>query len=86
VINRTKVMVSLQATKNAFYISYTVIDNPDLIVETTTITGLTVSANLDDTVYPTGIKISDKQIKMWNIERYSFHGEWNYIFRPYLVP
>ena len=62
----------------------------EVIVETiaaaTTTTGLTVRAALDQTVYPTGIKIPDKTMK--NLEtnhiltRHDFHGEWNYTLNP----
>jgi hypothetical protein len=55
-----------------------------LINATTTKTGLKVTAKLDDTVYKTGIKISDEEFEKINIKRYKFHGEWNYIIRPNL--
>ena len=35
------------------------------IAATTTTTGLTVTAALDDGAYPTGVKITDAQIKSW---------------------
>ncbi|MDR2569581.1 MAG: ISAzo13 family transposase [Oscillospiraceae bacterium] len=53
-----------------------------LIGATTTTKGLIVKAKLDEKLYPTGIKITKKQIKKWNIERNEFHGEWNYILKP----
>jgi transposase len=49
-----------------------------LIAATTTKTGLTVRAELDDTRYPKGVKISDTQLAAVNIARHSFHGDWNY--------
>jgi hypothetical protein len=50
----------------------------DLIGATTTRTGLTVHAELDNTSYPTGIKISDAQLAALPITRHDFHGDWNY--------
>lgn len=61
-------------------ISHEVIVN--LIAATTTSTGLRVQARIDDSIYPTGIKIPDADIASLNIERDSFHGEWNYVIRP----
>ena len=62
----------------------------EVIVETiaaaTTTTGLTVRAALDETVYPTGIKIPDKTMKDLEtnhiLTRHDFHGEWNYTLNP----
>ena len=48
-----------------------------LIAATTTETGLTVRAELDDNKYPKGLKISDAQIAAVNIFPHAFHGEWN---------
>ncbi|MDD5024910.1 MAG: hypothetical protein PHN79_07390, partial [Methanoregula sp.] len=31
---------------------------------------------------PCGVKISDVEMKMINIERDQFHGEWNYTISP----
>ena len=56
----------------------------ELIRHTTTKTGLTVNAILDQNLYPTGIKISDAEMKQLNIERDEFHPEWNYTIRPQL--
>jgi hypothetical protein len=61
----------------------------DVVVSTigavTTSTGLTVTAVLDSSPYPTGTQISDTQMK--DIEdraltRHGFHGEWNYTVLP----
>ncbi|MDP2335190.1 MAG: hypothetical protein Q8N05_01905, partial [Bacteroidota bacterium] len=30
----------------------------------------------------TGIKITDEEMKMINLERNDFHGEWNYTIKP----
>ena len=50
----------------------------ELIRHTTTKTGLTINAILDQNLYPTGIKISDEEMNQLNIERDDFHPEWNY--------
>lgn len=54
----------------------------ELIRHTTTKTGLTVNAMLDQNPYPTGIKISAEEMDQLNIERAEFHPEWNYTIRP----
>jgi Rhodopirellula transposase DDE domain len=53
-----------------------------LIAATTTRTGLAVRAELDDTNYPAGIKISDRQMAALPLTRHDFHGDWNYTLRP----
>jgi hypothetical protein len=40
--------------------------------------GLKAVAVLDVDEYPTGIKILDKEMADINIEKNTFHGEWNY--------
>lgn len=55
----------------------------ELIGNTTTETGLTVRAALDDTEYETGIKVSDEQLANVKLKRSSFHGDWNYTIRPH---
>ncbi len=60
--------------------SYQTIVN--LIANTTTTKGLTVRADLDVNLYPTKIKLTDKQKKSIPITRHDFHGEWNYTIRP----
>ena len=52
-----------------------------LIANTTTNTGLTIQAALDTNEYPTGIKVSDKEMAGINLEKDSFHGEWNYTIK-----
>ena len=56
------------------------------IAATTTSTGLTVHAELDPNLYPTGVKIPDKDIKDLEtkriLTRHDFHGEWNYTLHP----
>jgi len=60
--------------------SFQVIVN--LIAGTTNSKGLKVKAALDTNVYETGIEITEEQLKMVNIQRDKFHGEWNYIISP----
>jgi Rhodopirellula transposase DDE domain/Helix-turn-helix of DDE superfamily endonuclease len=52
------------------------------IAATTTRTGLTVQARLDDGTYPTGVKVSDAQMAALPISRHPFHGDWNYTLHP----
>ena len=61
-------------------ISHEVIVN--LIAATTTRKGLKVRAGIDRTVYPTGIKVSDKDFAAIRLIRHEFHGEWNYTVAP----
>ncbi len=49
-----------------------------LIAATTTRTGLTVRAGLDQNYYPTGIKITDNELKALPIHPHDWHGQWNY--------
>jgi hypothetical protein len=39
---------------------------------------LTIRAALDTGTYPTGVKVSDKDLIKVNLTRASFHGEWKY--------
>jgi transposase len=50
----------------------------DLISATTTRSGLTVHAELDQGSYPTGIKVTDEELAAVPRETHKFHGEWNY--------
>ena len=52
------------------------------IAATTTRTGLTVQARLDDGTYPTGVKISNAQMAALPVSRHPFHGDWNYTLHP----
>lgn len=54
----------------------------NLIAATKTRKGLQVRSQLDINEYQKGIKVSDEEIKSLNIERNSFHGEWNYTISP----
>jgi Rhodopirellula transposase DDE domain len=57
-------------------ISHEVIVN--LIGNTTTDTGLTIQAKLDENTYPTGIKVSDDDLKGINLFPAKSHGkDWN---------
>jgi hypothetical protein len=53
-----------------------------LIAATTTTKGLTVSCDLDQSLYPKGIKISDAEMASLNIQPHQFHGDWNYNIIP----
>lgn len=53
-----------------------------LISATRTTKGLTVQCELDDNEYDKGRKITDAQMASLNLERDSFHGEWNYTLYP----
>jgi hypothetical protein len=57
-------------------ISHEVIVN--LIGNTTTQSGLTISAELDTNIYPKGIRISDDELETVKLTKAEFHGEWNY--------
>jgi hypothetical protein len=52
------------------------------IAATTTRTGLSVVAELDPGIYPEGVRIGDKQMAALPLDRYSWHGDWNYTLRP----
>jgi len=54
----------------------------ELLSHTTTTKGLTVTAVIDTNIYPIGVKVSDNELKQFNIIRDVFHGEWNYTIKP----
>ena len=61
--------------------SYGVIVN--LIANTTTRTGLTIEAEIDTRNYPTGVKITEEQIRELKLTKHPFHGsDWNYTLEP----
>ena len=64
-------------------VNYEVIVN--LIASTKTEKGLKVKCQLDEREYKKGLKVSDEEYKKINIERLTFHGEWNYIISPNLT-
>ena len=53
-----------------------------LIANTRTAKGLAIQSEIDDTFYPTGIKIPDADMARLSIVRDEFHGEWNYKIYP----
>ncbi len=54
----------------------------NLISNTTTKTGLHIEAEVDKNEYGKGIKVTDEEMDLLNIERDDFHGEWNYKIMP----
>ena len=54
-----------------------------LIAATTTKHGLKVRSQLDTSTYPTGVKVSRKEMAALNLHRDQFHGEWNYLIYPH---
>jgi transposase len=54
----------------------------NLIAGTTTRKGLKVHAEIDQRSYPAGIKVPDSEMKLINLRREVFHGEWNYEILP----
>jgi len=54
-----------------------------LIANTTTKAGLRIKVELDAGQYPTGLKVTDEQIRAVNLFPADFHGEdWNYTIKP----
>jgi hypothetical protein len=53
-----------------------------LIQATKTKTGLKVRSALDTAKYPIGRRVSEEEFATINIQRYDFHGEWNYTISP----
>jgi hypothetical protein len=58
----------------------------NLIAATTTAKGLKVTCRLDRRKYPIGREVTNAQMKLINLERDKFHGEWNYKIRPSKKP
>jgi len=54
----------------------------ELIGSTKTKTGLKVTALLDEGDYPTGQRVTNREMKTINIEKHPWHGEWNYSIAP----
>ena len=61
-------------------VSHEVVIN--LIAATTTQHGLTIQAELDPGVYPTGTLVTDDELAAVNLEHGDFHGDWNYRIFP----
>jgi hypothetical protein len=55
----------------------------NLIGATKTRKGLFIQTAVDTNQYAKGIKISDKEMGLLNLEREAFHGEWNYTIQPH---
>jgi Rhodopirellula transposase DDE domain len=58
----------------------------ETIAATTTRSGLSVEAVLDTNTYPAGVRIPPAQQKAIPLQRYAFHGEWNYIIHSGPIP
>jgi hypothetical protein len=54
----------------------------NLIANTTTAKGLTVTCRLDRRKYPIGVAVTAAEMKHVNIKKDKFHGEWNYMILP----
>ncbi len=54
-----------------------------LIGSTRSKTGLTIRCELDEATYEKGIRVSDEELDDVVIERWDFHGEWNYTVFPH---
>ena len=54
----------------------------NLIAATTNRKGLKVKCELDSGKYPAGVKVSKTEMAALNLERASFHGDWNYTLLP----
>ena len=54
----------------------------NLIGGTRTKKGLTIKAILDEKIYEKGKKISNEELNEVKLEKYHFHGEWNYKIKP----
>lgn len=54
----------------------------ELIAATSTRTGLKVHSRLDERIYATGQRVTDKQLAAVNLEPDAWHGEWNYTIYP----
>jgi hypothetical protein len=54
----------------------------NLIANTTTDKGLYSETSIDDTIYETGIEVSDDECAALHITREKFHSEWNYVIKP----
>jgi hypothetical protein len=54
----------------------------NLIGATKTKAGLHIQAELDGNAYEAGVKVSDEELASVQMERATFHGEWNYTIAP----
>jgi hypothetical protein len=53
-----------------------------LIGSTTTQQGLKIKAAVDTGTYPSGVKVTDEQMKSVRLKPDKFHGDWNYAILP----
>jgi transposase len=53
-----------------------------LIGSTTTAAGLRVRSEIDKGNYAKGVVLTDEQMAKLNLQRHSFHGDWNYTIHP----
>ena len=53
-----------------------------LIASTQSRKGLTIRCELDEGTYEKGLRVSDDELDAVQIERWDFHGEWNYTVSP----
>jgi len=53
-----------------------------LIGSTKTKSGLKVTAKMDTKSYPTGVYVTDEEMKMLQLRPHKFHGDWNYSINP----
>ena len=53
-----------------------------LIGATKTKAGLKIQAQLDESEYSKGLKVSDEEMESLNLQTADFHGEWNYMISP----
>ena len=44
--------------------------------------GLTVTCDIDHSLYPKGIKVTDAEMTTLNIQRHTFQDDWNYTISP----
>ena len=58
----------------------------ELISATATTTGLVIRADYDGNWYPTGIKVTNKELAAVPLEPHEFHGEWNYTITAQSIP
>jgi hypothetical protein len=58
----------------------------ELISATATSTGLTIQADYDSNWYPTGVKITNKELAAVPLYPHDFHGEWNYTINAQSIP
>ena len=54
----------------------------NLIGSSTMATGLRIKARLDTRIYPTGVKVSPKELAKVNLKPAVFQGKWNYSVLP----